>query len=272
MSGGGSPAKGCLPQLRWAPRHAQGVVYGRLVGRVGQGLERRRRTPRLPVARTSSEPNDDGVGDDEPDGDALDRDAEGLALGLPDAPRRSAAAAQMPRGSAPGPAPRRRRPGRDTTSRQRRASPAASAPSASAMAPTSSRARLSRSPRAGTSSGSRASASEQPRLGLLTDARDVAQPPGGRRLAQLVGGVDAERPGQLDRPLGGQPQVAPEADQLGRELALELGQLGDLPRLHQLAQARLDAGADATQLADPPVGDQLGHRDGRPATVSAARR
>ena len=64
----------------------------------------------------------------------------------------------------------------------------------------------------------------------------------------------------LDRALGAQPEVAAEADQPGRELALELRELGDLPRLDQLAQPRLDPRADPAQLAHPAGPHQLGDR------------
>ena len=62
-----------------------------------------------------------------------------------------------------------------------------------------------------------------------------------------------------------EPEIAAEADQIGRELALELRQLGDLARLDQLAQPRLDPGADATQVAHTPALHELGHRRRRAA-------
>ena len=75
-----------------------------------------------------------------------------------------------------------------------------------------------------------------------------------------------ERPRQLDRALGAEPEVAPEADEIGRQLALELGQLGDLAGLDQLAQPRLDSVADSTQLADAARPYELGDRDGAPGS------
>jgi hypothetical protein len=46
-----------------------------------------------------------------------------------------------------------------------------------------------------------------------------------------------------------EPEVAAEADELGRELALEFRELGDLAVLHELAQPGLDPRADPAQLA-----------------------
>ena len=72
---------------------------------------------------------------------------------------------------------------------------------------------------------------------------------------------------------GAQPEIAAEPDQVRHELALELGELGDLSRGQELAQSGVDPGADATKLATSTGGDELGDRR-RAATdrVSAARR
>ena len=93
---------------------------------------------------------------------------------------------------------------------------------------------------------------EQPSLGLWADSGHGSQPTVGGRRAELVGRADSERPGELDRALRAEAQIAAEADQVGGELALELRQLGDLARLHELAQPRLDPGADSAQLANTP--------------------
>ncbi len=113
---------------------------------------------------------------------------------------------------------------------------------------------------------------EELRLGLRPDARHRPQSPGGRRLAKLIGGVDVERPGELDRALRPEPEVTAEADEVGRELALELRLLGDLARLDQLAKPLLDPGTDSAQLARSPRPHQVRDRQRRAAIVSAARR
>jgi hypothetical protein len=68
-----------------------------------------------------------------------------------------------------------------------------------------------------------------------------------------------------DRPARAQPEVAAEADEAGHELVLELGQLGDVAGVHQLAQARLDPRADPAQVAHAPRPHQIGDRDRRGA-------
>ena len=71
----------------------------------------------------------------------------------------------------------------------------------------------------------------RPRLGearARSWPRSPARSPGRRaagrrgRLAQLVGGADAERPAELDHSLRAEPDEAPEADELRLHLALEL--------------------------------------------------
>ena len=148
-------------------------------------------------------------------------------------------------------------------SRQRRTSPAGSPPSAAATAPTSSRARLSRSPSRGRGCCSLRERLEQQRLGLGTDPRHVAQPPRRGGLAELVGGADVERPRKLDRASSAEPEVPTEADEIGRQLALELGELGDLAGLDQLAEPRRDSVADSAQLADPLGPHEVRDRDRR---------
>ena len=105
------------------------------------------------------------------------------------------------------------------------------------------------------------------RLGLGADARHVAQAAGRGRLPQLASGADVERAGDVDRALGAQPEVAAEADEVRHKVALELGELRDLSRRHELAQAGLDPGADPPQLATATGGDELGDR--HPAVADA---
>ena len=97
-------------------------------------------------------------------------------------------------------------------------------------------------------------------LGLRADARHLAQAPGGRGLPQLVRGPHPERAGDVDRARGAQPEVAAEPDEAGDELTLELGELGDLSRLQQLAQASLDPRTDAFEHAPATACDELLHR------------
>ena len=129
---------------------------------------------------------------------------------------------------------------------------------------------------------------EQPatrtRLGLtsqpLTICASVFQPdplhgpePSGRRgLAQLVRRADVQRPCDLHRALRPEPDVASEAHQVRRQLALELRQLRDTARLDELPQPRLDPRPDPAQLAHPPGADELRHPGRRGRIVSAARR
>src|SRR4029453_9633318 len=104
---------------------------------------------------------------------------------------------------------------------------------------------------------------EEPRLGLLPDPRNGPQPTRRRRLAKLVGGTDAEGPSELHRALRPQPQVAPQADEIRRDLALQLRQLGDRARLDALAQPRLDPRSDPAQVARPPCPHQRRDREWR---------
>jgi hypothetical protein len=106
---------------------------------------------------------------------------------------------------------------------------------------------------------------QYPRLGLRSDAGRGPQSPGGRGLAQLLGRTDPERPRDLDRALGAQPEIAAEADELGGQLALELLELGYPARLDQLEQPRLDARTDPAQLANATRPDQLRDWDRRAA-------
>ena len=142
-------------------------------------------------------------------------------------------------------------------SRQRRTSPAGSPPTAAATAPTSSRARLSRSPCLGRGRSSRASASSSSASVLAPIPGTSRSRPDAAAARELVGGAHAERARQLDRALGAQAEVAAEADEVRRQLALDLSELLDLARLHQLAQPRLDPLADPAQLADPATAHEV---------------
>ena len=65
--------------------------------------------------------------------------------------------------------------------------------------------------------------------------------------------------------LAREPEVAPEPHQARGELALQLGELGDLAGLDQLAQPPLDPAPDPAQVAHPAVAYELRDRDGRRA-------
>ena len=64
------------------------------------------------------------------------------------------------------------------------------------------------------------------------------------RLAQFRAVACAQRAPDLDHPLRAHAQEAAERHELRRRRPLELGQLGDVARLHQLAEPRLDPGPD----------------------------
>ena len=139
------------------------------------------------------------------------------------------------------------------------------------MPPVSSRARGSVTRAAARLAGSRASASRIcASIFGPTRAPRAAGPP--RPPRGTPPACAPERPRDLDRAPRGQPEVAAEADQPGRELALELGQLGDLPRLDELAQPRLDPGPDPAQLPHPPRAHEPSTGTAAPRISSAARR
>jgi hypothetical protein len=97
-------------------------------------------------------------------------------------------------------------------------------------------------------------------LRLRPDPGGGRQPSSTCRLAKLVGGGHSERAADLDHPFRPDAEEPSEPDQLRLHLALELLELGDASRLDELAQARGDAGPDPAQLLDPAGGDELGDR------------
>ena len=113
---------------------------------------------------------------------------------------------------------------------------------------------------------------QEPRLGLRPDARHGPQPACGRRLAELVGGADPERPSELHRALRAEPEVAAEADEIRGHLALELRQLGDLAGLDELARrASIPAPTPRSSRARP-ARTSSATGSAAPRIVSAARR
>ncbi len=137
-------------------------------------------------------------------------------------------------------------------SRQRRASPAATAPTGLGNAAKELPGPVQQQPLAGPRFLFAGERLEEPRLGLRSDPGDVAQPAfrGGR--AELLGRADAERPRQLHGAPRAEPQVATEAHEIGCQLPFELGELGDLPGFDQLLEPGLDPGSNSAQLPDSP--------------------
>ena len=118
---------------------------------------------------------------------------------------------------------------------------------------------------------------DEPALGRRADAPDGLQPPGGGCLAKLVWSADSELRRDLEHPLRRDAEIAPEAVELGPDLALELVQLGDRPRLDELAEAGGDSRPDPAQLPNPARADEvvdgsrrLADRRGRAAVRAGA--
>ena len=243
-----------LAQLGRAARDAERGVDRRLVGGVRQRARAPRRRP--PSRSRAAAPCRARAGSaaSSSTGTPSTVTPSARALRAARSARRSAAAPRSAPAPGRGRAPRRR----PRAARTSRASAAGRRPSRrrapSAMPPTSSRARGSSDARAAAAAlGSRASASRICASSFGPTPGTVAQAPGRGRLAELLRRAHAERPRDLDRAPGGQPEVAAEPDQPGRELALELGQLRDLPGLQQLPQPRLDPGPDPAQLLHAPL-------------------
>src|SRR5207248_1107754 len=103
------------------------------------------------------------------------------------------------------------------------------------------------------------------RLGRRADPRHLAETAGRRSLAQLLGGADTERAPEVGHALRPEAGQAPEPDELGLHLALELVDLGQAARLDELAQPQLDCGPDPPQLPHAAVPDELADGCGRRA-------
>ena len=270
-SGGGSSRNGCS-RSSGGHHGTPSAAYTRLlVGRVGQRLERR------DVLGRARGPQQRGaeplrLGDDELDRHALDRHAQRPAL-LParstaticgSAAKRVERCGRVGGGARP---PRAARTSRASGARRRRPSP----PSASAMPPTSSQARLSSRPCRGRGSPSRASASSS-RASVFgpTPGTVRRRPAAAASRSSSAVRTSSARAISTDR-LRAQPEVAAEADEVGRQLALELGQLGDLAGLDQLLEPARDPRPDAAQLAHPARGAR-GRRPGRACAADRLRR
>ena len=271
-SAGGSPRNGSSRSSGGHHGSAERAVDGRLVGRVGQRLERR------DVRRRAGRAHERG-----PEALAARRRRARPARPRPSrrpraarparSPRRSAAARRSAPAPAPGPRAAQTTASRSHESRQRRTSPADLAAERRRDAAHELPGAVEQQPALRARLGLAGERLEQPRLGLRPDAGHGPQPPGGRRLAQLVGRADAERPRDLDRALRAEPEVAAEADEAGRELALELGQLGDRRRSRR-ARAAAPRSPGRSRAARAPARSARARRPGAGVAriVSAARR
>ena len=139
------------------------------------------------------------------------------------------------------------------------------------------RLRSRRRARARGSGSGRVSAPAVPRRGARRSSpRSPPRCPGRRGacrprgLAQLVGGADAERPAEVDHPLRAEADQAPEPDQLGLHLGLELVDL------RQAARSRPALAAvprsTARPLAAPAPAPAGRARRPEPASRGSARR
>ena len=97
-----------------------------------------------------------------------------------------------------------------------------------------------------------------PRGRLRPDPRHAVEPPCRRRLAQLRQRPDPERMAELAHPLRRDAEQRRDADELRQRLRLQLVQLGDPAGLDELAQPRLDSGADPGQLAHAALAHERG--------------
>ena len=285
---GSAGRRGCRPARRApAARRANGssrssgghqgmperAVDRRLVGRRRAAARARRRTPARPSRARSAVPKRAGSATTSSTGTPSTVTPTRAALALldhrDDLRQRGEARQHAARGPAPRTRPRAARTSRASAARRR----PPRRPRAVAIDPDELPRAASSSPRGGSRLGFARERLEQPRLGLGPDrpARPAAgRPPPPREAPRRR--ADAERPRDLHRALRAQPEIAAETDQPGRQLALELRQLGDVARLHELAQPRLDPRADAAQLAHPTRPHELGDGTGAPRIVSAARR
>ena len=101
---------------------------------------------------------------------------------------------------------------------------------------------------------------EDPRLGLRPDSRRLAQAAGGGSSSELLDARDSERAPDVRDTCCTEPDQPAECGELGGDRPFELSQLRELARLDELAQAALDAGTDAAQLADAAGAHELRNR------------
>ena len=233
-------AERLLAQLRRTPGDPERAVDAASSGASGSGSSAATYAG-APVARTSAVPKRSRLGGDELDRHALDRHPDGAPRAPARPPRRSGAARRSARARRTDPA--RRRPPR--AARTRRASAARRRPArrraASAM-PADELPRAieqKRALRSRLAPRGRAPRAAAPRSSARSPARSAAARPPPPRAARSGVRTPSACAISIER-LALEPEVAAEADETGRQLALELGQLGDVARLDELAQPRLD--------------------------------
>ena len=247
---GGSPRNGASRSSGGHHGMPSAAYTARLVGRVGQRLERRdvgrasRSRARARCRSAPARPTTSSTGT--PSTVTPTRAASPCSI-----TRRSAAARRSARARPPD-RPRRTRP---RAARTRRAS-GARRPPGSPLERVRDRAdelprAVEQQPRCGRGSASRASASSSLRLGLRPDAGHVAQPARRRRRAELLRRAHAERPRDLDRALRASARGSGRGRRARARARARARQLGDLAGLDELAQPRLDPRPDPAQLAHP---------------------
>ena len=241
-------AEGLLAQLGRAEGDAERAVDAFLVGRIGQRLERLDVLARAGRAQ-ELRPEPPRLGDDELDRDALDRDARRPPLASLDdrddlrkllelLEQRLRIETEADDGKLlvhVAPAPRiagdlAADPLSDSLQQGAGSVQQQAAPRARPLLP--------------------CERGDQLGLRLRPDPGHACEPSLCRGLPELLGGAHAESAPDLDRTLRAETDEPPEPDELGRDLALQLVELGDPPRLEELAEPRLDPRADAAQLAD----------------------
>ena len=241
-----------------AAREPRAAVDLLLVRRVRQRLQR------LHIRGRARRPHQRGpealrLGHDHLQRHALHRDPDGPPLAPARSPRRSGAArrtgparARIGGGAAPRTAPRsnrasaaRRRPPRHPAPPQSRR-PAPTPGSGSVPAAAAARPRGTAPPGSAPPASARFPARSRSRPSAAAERNSSAV-----RISSACA-ISTER-------LAAEPEVAAQAHHVGRQLALQLRELGDLARLDQLAQLRLDRAPDPAQRAHAPGADQLVH-------------
>ena len=138
------------------------------------------------------------------------------------------------------------------------------------MPPTSSQARLSRSPCRGRGSASRASASRS-RASVFGPIPGTVRAGPRRPPREARRRCGCRAPARARPSASRQPEVAAEADEIGRELALEFCQLGDR-RPSRRARAAVPRSPGRYRAARAPAQTSPAPRPGTPRRGSSRRR